>query len=87
MAFDPAYIDLALGLIVVEGLALLVFRAKTGGGIAARALLPNLAAGACLLLLARALITGAGALFTLAALTGALVAHAIDLAARWERRV
>ena len=81
---DPAYIDLALALIGVEGVVLLAWRAKTGSGPAPRSLIANLAAGACLLLVARTLITGAGAIATLAALTLALAAHIADLAARWE---
>ena len=84
-AIDPAYIDFALAMIAVEGLGLLAGRARTGNGPAPRALIANLTAGACLLLVARALLTGAGALATLAALTVALAAHIIDLAARWER--
>ena len=84
--FNPGYIDLALGIIGVEGVGLLAWRAKTGGGPAPRALIANLAAGASLLLLARALITDAGAMATLGALTLALSAHLFDLAARWERR-
>ena len=81
---DPRYIDLALAMIGVEGVALLAWRARTGRGPAPRPLIANLAAGACLLLVARALLTDAGALPTLAALTLALVAHGLDLAARWE---
>lgn len=80
----PAFIDLALALIGVEGLALLAWRAKTGRGPAPLGLIANLSAGACLLLVARTLITGTGAMATLAALTLALVAHVIDLVARWE---
>lgn len=83
-AIDPIYIDFALAMIGVEGLALLVWRARTGKGPAPRALIANLTAGACLLLVARALLTGASALVTLAALTAALAAHVYDLAARWE---
>jgi hypothetical protein len=83
-AINPGYIDLALAMIGVEGLALLAWRARTGKGPAPRALIANLTAGACLLLVARALLTGAGALPTLAALTLALAAHIFDLAARWE---
>jgi len=85
LSFDPHYIDLALVLIVVEAAALLAFRAKTGKGPAPRGLIANSAAGFCLLLVARALLTGAGGLVALAALTGALVAHGVDLALRWER--
>ena len=81
---DPAYIDLALALIGVEGLALLAWRAKTGKGPAPLGLIANFSAGACLLLVARTLITGAGAMATLGALTLALVAHVVDLIARWE---
>jgi hypothetical protein len=84
-AIDPAYIDFALAIIGVECLGLLAWRARTGNGPAPRALIANLTAGACLLLVARALLTGAGALATLAALTVALAAHIIDLAVRWER--
>jgi hypothetical protein len=84
-AIDPAYIDFALAIIGAECLGLLVWRARTGNGPAPRALIANLTAGACLLLVARALLTGAGALATLAALTVALAAHIIDLAVRWER--
>jgi hypothetical protein len=83
-AIDPAYIDFALAMIGVEGLGLLAWRAWTGNGPAPRALIANLTAGTCLLLVARALLTGAGALPTLAALTLALAAHIFDLAVRWE---
>jgi hypothetical protein len=84
MRIDPGYIDLALALIGVEGLALLAWRAKTGRGPAPLGLIANLAAGACLLLVARAVLTGAGALATLGALTLALAAHLADLVLRWE---
>lgn len=83
-AIDPRYIDFALAMIGVEGLALLAWRAWTGRGPAPRALIANLSAGACLLLVARDLLTGASALATLVALTLALAAHVFDLAARWE---
>lgn len=83
-AIDPVYIDGALALIGVEGLALLTWRARTGNGPAPRGLIANLAAGASLLLVARALLTGAGEFAILIPLTLALVAHVVDLASRWE---
>jgi hypothetical protein len=83
-AVNPALFDVALALIGVEGLTLLAWRARTGKGPAPRALIANLTAGACLLLVARALVTGAGAFATLVPLTLALIAHVFDLAARWE---
>ena len=83
-AMNTVFIDVALAMIGVEGLALLAWRARTGRGPAPRALIANLTAGACLLLVARALLNGAGPLATLVPLTLALVAHVFDLAARWE---
>ena len=85
-ALDPRFFDLALALIALEGAALLAWRRMKGEGPEPRALVANLAAGALLLLVARALLTGASALWTVAALTAALVAHGLDLAARWERK-
>jgi hypothetical protein len=82
---NAGFIDAVLALIGVEGLGLLIWRAKTGTGPAPRALIANLAAGACLLLVVRALITGAGLIATFVPMTLALVAHGLDLAARWER--
>ncbi|KGE05227.1 hypothetical protein [Pseudohaliea rubra] len=70
-------VDVILLLVVLE--ALLSFRLGRG-----TALLPNLAAGACLLLALRAVLTGAsGAVLGLwLALAG--VAHAFDVAARFR---
>jgi hypothetical protein len=82
--FDPRLIDLALALIALEGVALLGWRLTKGAGPRPAALIANLLAGALLLFVARELLTGAGALAIGAALAAALVAHGIDLAARWE---
>src|SRR6202012_304242 len=83
---DPRFLDLALGLIALEGLGLISWRLATGTGPPSWALGANLAAGAVLLRVARGLSTGAGACAIPAALAAALVAHGLDLAARWERR-
>jgi hypothetical protein len=82
---DPRLLDLALALIALEGLALWGWRLWSGQGPAPLALLPNLLSGAFLILVARALLSGAGPLWAGAALTGALIAHLADLAARWRR--
>jgi hypothetical protein len=82
--FDPRLIDLALALIALEGFALIAWRWAKGAGPRPATLVANLLAGAMLLLVARDLLTGAGALATGAALTAALVAHVFDLVARWE---
>ena len=84
--FDPRLVDLALALIALEGAALIAWRLANGAGPRPAPLIANLLAGAMLLLVARDLLTGAGALATGAALTAALVAHLADLAARWERK-
>jgi hypothetical protein len=84
--FDPRLLDLALALIGLEGFALVAWRLARGAGPRPAPLIANLAAGGLLLLVARDLLTGAGALATGAALSGALVAHGLDLAARWEPR-
>jgi len=78
---DPRFLDLALVLIVLEGLGLALWRRVTGAG--PRAVWPNLASGALLILVARGLMTGAG--WVVLPLTGALIAHGLDLAARWEK--
>jgi len=82
---DPRLLDLALALIALEGVALWGWRMWSGQGPAPLALLPNLLSGAFLILVARALLSGAGPLWTGAALTAALMAHLADLAARWRR--
>ena len=76
--------DIILALVVLEAVALIAYWRVTGRGIAAADLLPNLAAGACLLLALRTAITGAGWIWTAAFLAAALVAHLADLARRWH---
>jgi hypothetical protein len=85
-AIDMRFIDLALLLIVLEGVALITWRRLKGEGPRPAALIANLAAGAFLLIVARELWIGAGGLWVAAPLTAALVAHGFDVVARWERR-
>lgn len=68
---------------VVEGVALLAWHGRAGNGIAPRALLPNLAAGGCLLLAMRLALGDAGWPWIACCLAGALVAHVVDLRRRW----
>lgn len=82
---DIRYFDLALALIALEGAGLIALRLWRGAGPRPAALVANLASGAFLIVTARALALGAGGSWTLAALTCALLAHAFDIAARWER--
>jgi hypothetical protein len=76
-------VDAILVLMVLELAAIAVFRRMTGRGPAVVALLPNFAAGACLVLALRAALTGSNVGAVSGWLLGALIAHALDLASRW----
>jgi hypothetical protein len=78
-------IDLILALMAVEAVALAVFHYMTGRGIAPVRLLPNLLAGAFLMLALRASLTGAGTTAIGSWLALGLVGHLADLALRWPR--
>jgi hypothetical protein len=77
-------VDLILGLVVLETIGLLAVRRRTGRGVSAADLLPNLLAGACLLLAVRAALTDAGWTTVAACLLAALGAHGADLRRRWR---
>ena len=77
-------IDLVLGLMVLEALALGAWRRRTGSGIAPLDLLVNLAAGVALMLAVRTALTGATG-WVPVWLCAALAAHLADLACRWRR--
>lgn len=79
-------IDLILLLMVAEAIALGVFHYMTGKGIAPSRLLPNLLAGAFLMLALRAALTGAGNHVIGGWLALGLVGHLVDLGLRWPRR-
>jgi hypothetical protein len=71
-------------LVVVEFAVLGDIRARRGSGIAWRALLPNLVAGAALLLALRAAITGTAWPWIAVWLAVAGLAHEAGLRTRWE---
>lgn len=71
--------DLILGLMAIEAAALAIILRATGRGALVRDLLPNLAAGACLLLALRGALLSAPWQVTAAALAAALVCHLADL--------
>lgn len=78
-------VDLILLLIAVEAALLYALTRWIGRGPSLAELLPNLLAGAFLLLALRAVITGAEWKWTAACLAAALVAHLADLRSRWTR--
>lgn len=75
-------VDLILALVVVEAVAIAILHRTTRRGIAPVDLLPNLLAGVGLLLALRAALVDARWPWIALCLTGALVAHVIDLARR-----
>jgi hypothetical protein len=77
-------IDAILGLVVLEALALLALRRRTGRGPAPGELLCFLAAGFALLLALRAALGAWGAGAIAAALLAALAAHLGFLVLRWR---
>ncbi|HSO81002.1 hypothetical protein [Thiocapsa sp.] len=77
-------IDLILGLVAVEAIALTVLHRLTGKGVAPRDLVGLLLAGAFLLVAVRFALTGAEWIWVGAWLALALVAHLADLALRWR---
>ena len=70
--------------VIAEAVALQFYRARTGRGPSARNLLPNLAAGAMLLLALLMALDGFGFSTIAACLLGALIAHIVDLRSRWR---
>ncbi|MFO1090897.1 MAG: hypothetical protein U1E46_15095 [Hyphomicrobiales bacterium] len=81
---DGTIVPLILGLMAVEALALLLWRARTGTGPRPLPLLVNLAAGASLLGALWAVLSGAGIPIVGGLLALALFAHVADLALRWR---
>lgn len=78
-------VDLILGFMAVEGLALAILRRRTGRGPALADVAANLLSGFCLLLALRAALVGAWWGWTALALAAALAAHLADLKRRLTR--
>ena len=77
-------IDLILVLVLIEAVAIGLYWRVSGRGIAPRDLLPNLVAGACLLLALRLVLAGSDWPVVCAMLALAGLASAVDLARRWR---
>jgi hypothetical protein len=79
-------VDGVIVFMLIEVAVLLAYRRRTGRGVDAAVLLPNVAAGLCLLLALSAALHAAGGGWIALALTGAGVAHVLDLRTRWRHR-
>lgn len=76
--------DVILILMIVEGAALMALWRLRRIGVRPAELATNLLAGAMLVFALRSALTGGDASLTAAFLAGALLAHGLDLWARWR---
>jgi hypothetical protein len=78
-------VDLILLLSALEALILALYFRATGRGVALPDMLPNLLAGAMLLLTLRLALSGSGWMPCCATLAAAGLAHGWDVARRWRQ--
>ena len=78
-------IDLILVVVALEAAALLLYWSRARRGIAPLDMLPNLCAGAFLLLALRATLAGGGWMMASLCLSAAGLAHLIDVYRRWRK--
>jgi hypothetical protein len=78
-------VDLILVVVVLEAAVLVLYWRQARRGIAPFDLLPNLCAGAFLLLALRATLAGAGWMMVSGCLAGAGLAHLTDVYRRWRK--
>lgn len=81
-----AIVDFAIAVALVETLVLVLRHRRTGRGIAPADLLPNIAAGLCLMLALRAALVQADWVWIVAPLAASGVAHVLDLRRRQRPR-
>jgi len=75
---------LILGIMLLEGVALLAHHRRTGGGLTPAETLRLLIPGACLVGALYAALVGGWWGWIALALAGSLVAHVADIAQRWR---
>jgi hypothetical protein len=78
-------VDLILIVVVIEATVLLLLWRRAGRGVAPLDLLPNLCAGAFLLLALRSVLAGTGWMTASFCLAAAGLAHLADIHRRWRR--
>ncbi|MGJ4952780.1 hypothetical protein [Bradyrhizobium sp. HKCCYLS20291] len=81
---SPHLVDLILLVVALEFIALTWIWRRRRRGISPRALLPNLLAGACLLLALRCALTDAPWFWLAGCLAASGVANVADLRQRWR---
>ncbi len=83
--YSGLILDIIIGLVFVEGAALVAYHRLTGRGPTPRDALSNLAAGLALMIAARAALVDADWRWIALWLLAGLLAHLWDLAQRWRR--
>ncbi|MGB0126881.1 MAG: hypothetical protein WBP72_04515 [Rhodocyclaceae bacterium] len=83
---SPHVVDLILGLMLLEGIGLVVYHRKTGRGIPTADLVVNFLAGFVLLVAVRLALSGASWVWVVLCLTASLPVHLADLWRRWPKR-
>jgi hypothetical protein len=78
-------VDFILVVVVLEAAALLLYWSRARRGVAPLDLLPNLCAGAFLLLALRATLAGSGWMIASLCLAAAGLAHLTDVHRRWRK--
>jgi hypothetical protein len=78
-------VDFILIVVALEAAALLVYWTRAKRGVAPLDLLPNLCAGAFLLLALRATLAGGGWMIASLCRAAAGLAHLVDVYRRWRR--
>ncbi|MBU2532797.1 MAG: hypothetical protein KKB37_08650 [Alphaproteobacteria bacterium] len=84
---DGRIIDIILGLVVIEAIAIAAVRLLHDRGPSLAGIFYNLAAGASLMLALRAALTGQGAIAISLWLAVALVAHIADVIGRFRESI
>ena len=79
-------VDLAMVLTLLELIALIIYRQRTGRGIAGSTLVVALSSGLFLMLALRAALTGADWPWSALALSASWATQLLDLKNRWPRR-
>lgn len=78
-------IDIVVGVLLLELVAISILYRTRGTGIAPYPLLVNIGAGGSLALAIKASLTGAGWQWIAGWLVASLVFHVLDLSTRWRR--
>ena len=78
-------VDVAIGITVLEGLALAAYYRVTGSGVSPRYFALNMLSGICLMLALRSALVGANWGVTALFLSASGVIHVLDIFSRWRR--